>query len=68
MINYSYQVVIVAGVPQKCTPTSKDGREKNKGLEFIVSLHKTTILVSANIFTLKLTLAFVYNFSHIPIE
>ncbi|GFW39558.1 connector enhancer of kinase suppressor of ras 2 [Trichonephila clavipes] len=31
----SYQVVIVAGVPQKCIPTSKEGKERNKGIELI---------------------------------
>ncbi|KAG8198235.1 hypothetical protein JTE90_021492 [Oedothorax gibbosus] len=31
----SYQVFVVAGVPQKCTPTTKDGKERNKGLEFM---------------------------------
>ncbi|GFT58741.1 connector enhancer of kinase suppressor of ras 2 [Nephila pilipes] len=31
----SYQVVIVAGVPQKCIPSSKEGKERSKGLEII---------------------------------
>ncbi|GFQ74559.1 connector enhancer of kinase suppressor of ras 2, partial [Trichonephila clavata] len=36
----SYQVVIVAGVPQKCVPFSKEGKERSKGIELISNPYK----------------------------
>ncbi|GIX86176.1 connector enhancer of kinase suppressor of ras 2 [Caerostris extrusa] len=36
----NYQVVVIAGVPQRCVPSSKEGKEKNKGFELSSHQHR----------------------------